>query len=124
MGPNHYRLKDGGVICSICENKNPLGNLVKFAVGDVNVIYEIVVVFTQGGTHAHALHRDGRTVLGPWTKFASADVLDRAMVYIGATDAQMTEHRAAMPSWGQGSTRVRFLPLRKNLLKVDWSKLG
>ena len=69
------------------------------------------------------MHRLGKIALGPWTKFASAEVLDRALVYLGATDEQIAEHREAMQRWGQGSSRCRFLPRRKNLMQIDWSKL-
>jgi hypothetical protein len=54
------------------------------------------------------MHRLGKAALGPWTKFASAEVLDRALVYIGATEEQITEHRDSMQRWGQGS---RSLPI-------------
>jgi hypothetical protein len=37
----------------------------------------------------------------------------------GATDAQMEEHRADLRAWGQGSTHIRLLPNRKNMLKIE-----
>jgi hypothetical protein len=27
--PNHFTLKDGGAVCSLCGTKNPLGNLLE-----------------------------------------------------------------------------------------------
>lgn len=64
MGPNHFTLKDGGAVCSLCEAKNPLGNLRKMALQEVNTASTIIVCFTQSGTGAHALHTDCKTVLG------------------------------------------------------------
>jgi hypothetical protein len=48
-------------------------------------------------------------------------VLDRALVYLGATDEQIREHRD-QTLW-PGSSQVRLLPLRKNLLRINWNKL-
>lgn len=79
--------------------------------------------FTRGGTAAHALHIDCKTALGTWQQFASAETLDRAMVYLGATEEQMKEHRDVMRRCGQGSSHISLQPRKKNLLKIDWSKL-
>jgi hypothetical protein len=76
-----------------------------------------------GWKGAHALHVDCKTALGPWITFASGEALDRALVYLGATEDQMEDHRKSMRVWGQGSTHIRLLPNRKNLLRIDWSKL-
>ena len=84
---------------------------------------EIIVCFTQSGKAAHALHIDCKTALGPWTKFASAKTLEKALRYLGATDEQNEDHRSDMRRWGQGSTNIRLLPNRKNLLRIDWTKL-
>jgi hypothetical protein len=35
MGPNHFTLKDGGAVCSLCGTKNPLGNLRKMSIQEV-----------------------------------------------------------------------------------------
>jgi hypothetical protein len=123
MGPNHFALKDGGAVCSLCGSQNPLGNLRKMSIQEVATPSEIIVCFTQSGTAAHALHIDCKTALGPWINFASKETLDRALLYLGATDEQMEEHRQGMRSCGQGSSHVRLLPNRKNLLRIDWSKL-
>ena len=106
MGPNHYELRDNGVICSVCGERNPLAFLKKLSIREVNATCEIIVCFTQGGTAAHALHIDCKTALGPWTKFSSAETLDRAVVYLGATDEQMAEHRDAKRRWGQESSHI------------------
>jgi hypothetical protein len=82
---------------------------------------EIIVCFTRGGELAHALHF-GKTVPGPWVKFASADTLEEAR-YLGATEEQVDAHRHTMRQTGQGSSHVRLLPNRKNLLRIDWNKL-
>jgi hypothetical protein len=123
MGPNHFTLKDGGASCGICGTKNPLGNLRRMLIQEVTQPSEIIVCFTQSGTCAHALHIDCKTVLGPWIRFESAETLDRAMVYLGATEEQIAAHRSASRQTGQGSSHVRLLPNRKNLLKIDWEKL-
>jgi hypothetical protein len=84
---------------------------------------EILVCHTQNGKLAHALHIDCRTVLGPWVKFQSAMTLEKVMFYIGATQEQIAEHQADMRRWGQGSSEIRLLPDRVNLLRIDWNKL-
>ena len=123
MGPNHFTLKDGGAVCGLCQAKNPLGNLRKLSIQEVTTPAEIIVCFTQSGKAAHALHPDCKTALGPWITFASGETLDRALIYLGATDAQMGDHRQSMRSWGQGSSHIRLLPNRKNLLRIDYSML-
>jgi hypothetical protein len=60
---------------------------------------------------------------GPWVKFASADTLERALRYLGATEEQVDAHRHTMQQTGQGSSHIRLLPNRKNLLRIDWDKL-
>jgi hypothetical protein len=84
---------------------------------------EIIVCFTQSGKAAHALHLDCRTALGPWIMFASGAMLDHALVYLGATEDQMAEHRDALRRCGQGSSQIRLMPNRKNLLRIDYGKL-
>lgn len=123
MGPNHFELRDMRAYCSLCGSANPLANLRKMSIQEVITPSEIIVCFTRSGTIAHALHIDCKTVLGPWITFASAEILERALVYMGATDEQMEGHRQSMRSWGQGSTPIRLLPNRKNLLRVDYGKL-
>ena len=105
-GPNHYELRDNGVVCSVCGERNPLAFLKKLSMREVNAACEIIVCFTQGGKAAHALHIDCRTGLGPWTKFTSAETLDRAMAYLGATEGQMKERRDGMRRCGQGSSHI------------------
>jgi hypothetical protein len=123
MDPNHFTLKDGGALCGICGVKNPLGNLRRLSIQEVTEPSEIIVCFTQGGTSGHALHVDCKTVLGPWIRFQSAETLDKAIVYLGATEEQIEEHRDHMRKCGQGSSHIRLLPRKKNLLKIEWSKL-
>jgi hypothetical protein len=53
----------------------------------------------------------------------SAETLERAMVNLCATEEQVAAHRSALRQTGQGSSHLRLLPNRKNLLKVDWEKL-
>jgi hypothetical protein len=123
MGPNHFTLSDGGAVCGLCQSKNPLGNLRKLSIQEVTTPAEIIVCFTQSGKAAHALHLDCKTALGPWITFTSGDTLEKALIYLGATDEQMEHYRQAMRAWGQGSTHIRLLPNRKNLLRIDYSKL-
>jgi hypothetical protein len=66
---------------------------------------------------------DCKTVLGPWVKFSSAETLEKALRYLGATDEQLAAHSKQMGRCGQGSSHVRLMPHRKNLLKIDWNKL-
>jgi hypothetical protein len=123
MGPNHFTLMDGGAVCGLCATKNPLGNLRKMSIQEVTEPSEIIVCFTRGGEIAHALHLDCKTVLGPWVKFASAETLEKALRYLGATEEQTTVHRQTMQQTGQGSSHIRLMPNRKNLLRIDWTKL-
>jgi hypothetical protein len=51
------------------------------------------------------------------------DTLERALRYLGATDAQVEEHRQMMQQIGQGSSNIRLVPNRNNLLRIDWTKL-
>lgn len=81
--------------------------------------FAIIVCFTRGGELAHALDFDDKTVLGPWVKFASADTLERALLYLWATEEQVEAHRHTMRQTGQGSSHIRLLPNRKNLLRID-----
>lgn len=122
-GPNHFTLKDGGALCSLCGSMNPLGNLRKMSIVEVNTPAEIIVCFTRSGKAAHALHIDCKTTLGPWINFQSAETLEKAIRYLGATDEQLAKHREQMRRCGQGSSNIRLVPLRKNLLRIDWTKL-
>jgi hypothetical protein len=122
MGPNYFTLKDGGAVCSLCGTKNPLGNLQKMTIQEVTEPSEILVCFARAGTAAHALHIDCRTVLDPWINFTSAETLEKALRYLGATDELIAEHQNQMRRCGQGSSTVRLLPNRKNLLRIDWNK--
>lgn len=123
LGPNHFTLKDGGAVCSLCSAKNPLTNLRKLSLKEVREPIEIIIAFTQSGTYAHALHVDCRTVLGPWVQFQSAETLERALVYLGATEQEIAQFRTIMKQSGQGTAHFTLIPGRKNLLRIDWSKL-
>jgi hypothetical protein len=114
---------NGGAVCGLCETKNPLANLTKMSVQEVTEPSEIIVCFTRSGEIAHALHLDCKTALGPWIKFASAETLEKALRYLGATDEQTAAHRQTMKQTGQGSSHIRLMPNRKNLLRIDWTKL-
>ena len=122
-GPNYFTLRDFGAVCSLCGPKNPLGNLQKMSIQKVKEPSEILVCFTQGGTAAHALHIDCKTVLGPWIKFTSTETLENALRYLGDTDEQIAEHQNQMRRCRQGSSHIRLMPNRKNLLRIDWSRL-
>ena len=93
------------------------------SIQEVTEASEVIVCFTRGGTAAHALHLDCKTALGPWITFASAETLEKALRYLGATDEQMAAQRSGMGQFGQGSSHIRLLPNRKNLLRIDYSKL-
>jgi hypothetical protein len=130
MGPNHFILSDGGAVCGLCEAKNPLGNLRKLSIQEVTTPAEIIVCFGPGGPArqhgtviVNALHIDCKTVLGPPITLASEETLEKALSYLGGTDAQVRDHRQSMRAWGQGSTHIKLLPNRKNLLRIDYSKL-
>jgi hypothetical protein len=85
---------------------------------------EIWVPWTHSGTAAHALSSDGRTSLGPWITFSSPETFERALLYIGMTEQQLADHRRGIEQAGNGCATVRFLAgNRKNIFKVEWSKL-
>jgi hypothetical protein len=42
---------------------------------------------------------------------------------LGATDEQLAAHRTDMGRCGQGSSHMRLLPNRKNLLRIDWTRI-
>jgi hypothetical protein len=84
---------------------------------------EIIFCFTRSGEIAHALHLDCKTVLGPWVKFTSAETLEKALRYLGATEEQLAAHWQTMQQTGQGSSHIRLLPDRKNLLAIRWELL-
>jgi hypothetical protein len=124
MGPNHITLRDGGAVCNACGRANPLGNMRKLTMLDLTEPREIWVPWTQSGTAAHALSTDGRTALGPWISFSSAETFERALVYVGITEQQLAEHRRGIEQAGNGCTTVNLIPgNRKNLFKIDWKKL-
>lgn len=120
-GPNHYTLIDGGAQCGLCGERNPLGNLRKLPLETVTSEYEILLCYVpRNGYRAHGLHINCRTVLGPWVRFASHETMVRAMQYLGATEAQIESHQRHQCAWGQGSSHIRLLPNRRNLLKLDY----
>ena len=121
--PNRYQLKDGGALCSYCGDKNPLGNLVRLPLLLLTEPHNVYVAFTRSGNAAHGLHTDLRTVLGPWVRFASGDVLERALVYLGMISEQLEEHRDGMRRWGQGTSKLTIQPHRKNLLRIDYRQM-
>jgi len=53
----------------------------------------------------------------------SGDFRESPLRYLGATDEQIAAHRTDVEQWGQGSSQIRLLPNRKNLLRIDYIKL-
>jgi hypothetical protein len=128
-GPNHYTLKDGGAVCGMCGDKNPLANLHKLPIGEVTAEHEIILNFgpdTQkdGAMKVHALHLDCKTILSHWQAVESVETLRKMMLYLGATDEQMASFEDDLRRWGQSSVHMRLLPNRRNLLKIDYSRLN
>ncbi len=123
-GPNHHVLEHGGATCSLCGDRNPLGNLRRMPIDVIRSSYEIMISFVpRNGIACHALHVDCKTVLGPWLHVPSDETMVRMLRYLGATDEQIADFEDTRRKWGQGTSRVTLAPLRRNLLKVDWSKL-
>jgi hypothetical protein len=121
MGPNHFQLKDGAAVCGICGDANPLSNLRKMPIVVVNEAVTVKVAFTQSGSIAHGLHPDATRALGPWVKFDSGAVLEKALVYLGLTPEQLEEFQKSLKAWGQGTCALTIQPRKKNLLKIDWT---
>jgi hypothetical protein len=44
-GPNHHVLEGGGATCSLCGDRNPLGNMRRISVGELRAVHEIVLCF-------------------------------------------------------------------------------
>ena len=104
--------------------KNPLANLRKLPLASVTATREILLCFvSRNGYNVHALHVDAKTVLGPWVHVASHDTVLRMMEYLGATKEQLATHCDHQRSWGQGSSHMRLLPNKRNLLKIDYRLL-
>ncbi len=101
MGPNHFRLKDGGAVCGVCQRKNSLGNLRKMSIQEVTEPSEILVCFTQGGTAAHALNIDCKTVLGPWIKVHFSRNSREGAALPGTTDERLAAHSKQMRRCGR-----------------------
>jgi hypothetical protein len=81
------------------------------------------VAYTRSGKHAHGLHTDLETAPGAWVVFASGEVLEKALVYLGMSPEQLEEHRDGMRSWGEGTSKLTIQPYRKNLLRIDYRQL-
>jgi hypothetical protein len=84
---------------------NPLANMKKMTLLDLTEPWRIWVPWTMSGTAAHGLAVDGRTVLGPWITFSSAETFERALRYVGMTDQQLEEHRHGMSRAGTDAPR-------------------
>jgi hypothetical protein len=122
-GPNHHQLRDGGAVCGRCQDKNPLGNMVRLPVILITQPFTIHLAFTRSGKAAHGLHNNLKTALGPWITFASGDVLDKAITYMGATTEQVERYREMLQLWGQGSCEITIQPNKRNLLRLDYKLL-
>jgi hypothetical protein len=127
-GPNHYTLEGGGATCSLCGDRNPLGNLRRMPLDAIKATHEIVLCFgpsprVDGAVSVMALHLDCKTALSPYRDVASDETLVRLIRYLGATQEQVAQYETDRRRWGQGSVHVTLLPRRKNLLQLDWSKL-
>ena len=122
--PAHFSYTQGGVVCGMCGEKNPLASLRKLPLDAVTATREILLCFvSRNGYNVHALHVDAKTVLGPWVHVASHETVLRMMEYLGATKEQLAAHCEHQRYWGQGSSNMRLLPNKRNLLKIDYQLL-
>jgi hypothetical protein len=121
MGPNHFTLR--GRRCAASAGPRTRSATSEKCPSRRSPSPRRFWCVLRGGTLAHALHHDYKTVLGPWVKFTSAETLEKAFKYLGADDDQMAAHRNQMDRCGQGSSHIRLLPNMKNLLRIDWNKL-
>jgi hypothetical protein len=128
-GPNHHVLEGGGATSGLCGDPNPLGSLRRISVGELRAVHEIVLCLgpsprQAGALSVMALHTDCKTALSPYRDVGSDETLVRLIRYLGATDEQIADYEDQRRRWGQGSLHVTLLGAnRKNLLKLDWSKL-
>jgi hypothetical protein len=88
--------------CSVCNDKNQLANMRRMSMLDLTEPRLIWVPWTMSGTAAHALSTDGKTALGPWITFSSAETFERALKYVGATERQLADHRRGLQQAGDG----------------------
>jgi hypothetical protein len=122
--PSHFSYAEGAAVCGMCGEKNPLANLRKLPLGAVTATREIILCFVpRNGYNVHALHIDAKTVLGPWVHVASHETVLRMMEYLGATKEQLATHCEHQRYWAQGSSKMRLLPNKRNLLKIDYRLL-
>jgi hypothetical protein len=82
--------RDGGAVCGAC-GKPTASEHEEMTMLEVTEPRRIWIPWTPGGTAAHGLARDGRTVLGPWITFSSAETFERALRYVGMTDQRLDE---------------------------------
>jgi hypothetical protein len=93
-----------------------------------NTEHQIILNFgpdthRDGAMQVHALHLDCKTVLSRWQAVESVETLRKLMLYLGATDEQMASFEDDLRRWGQSSVHMRLLPNRRNLLRIDYSRL-
>src|ERR1700724_822898 len=120
-GPNHHAVRDGGAVCGQCGDKNPLGNMVRLPVILITQPLTIPLSFTRSGTSAQGTHPDLSRAIGPWVRFQSGDVLEKAITYLGSSKEQVDCYRDIMRRWGQGTCEITIQPHRKNLLRLDYT---
>jgi hypothetical protein len=71
-----------------------------------------------------ALHTDCRTALSPYRGVSSDETLMRLIRYPGARSSRSPTIRISGDGGGHGSVDISVLGAnRKNLLRIDWSKL-
>jgi hypothetical protein len=87
--------------------------------------FEIIVNFVQGdGSDVHVLHLDVQNGTSPLDSSEGRPQTPmQTLIYLGATPEQMVEHESDRNMSGKRSSHLRLLPQRRNLLKIDHSKL-
>jgi hypothetical protein len=125
-GPNHSQLKNGGAICGMCSERNPLAKLKRIALGEFQARREVCVCFGpdtyhDGGMRFNLLSVPGAKLTGVRTVETEATFI-RILKYLGATPGQIEDYANQRRSWGHGSAGITLLPNRKNLLGIDYAK--
>ena len=61
---------------------------------------------------------DARTIISPILRIANQNMLIRALRYVGATNAEITEVDDRIRRWSRGSVMISLTPGRRNLLRI------
>src|SRR5882757_7483512 len=68
--------------------------------------HRILINFQSQDWSVHFMDSDGKTRIGPWLLFDSADDIRRIFKWARATPEQLEDFESCIRRWGQGSVSV------------------